>query len=85
MFFLFQDYGVWERGDKTNHGLPELNSSSIGMAKVCFIEVRDSGLPVQHANHYTTSNPHHSHIEILFYTDARCYLTTDFLKLCYSR
>ncbi|XP_043267973.1 probable phosphorylase b kinase regulatory subunit alpha isoform X1 [Venturia canescens] len=27
------DYGVWERGDKTNHGLPELNASSIGMAK----------------------------------------------------
>lgn len=29
----FQDYGIWERGDKTNHGLPELNASSIGMAK----------------------------------------------------
>lgn len=28
--FLLQDYGVWERGDKTNHGLPELNASSIG-------------------------------------------------------
>jgi len=28
-----QDYGIWERGDKTNHGLPELNASSIGMAK----------------------------------------------------
>ncbi|XP_060531826.1 probable phosphorylase b kinase regulatory subunit alpha isoform X1 [Cylas formicarius] len=27
------DYGVWERGDKSNHGLPELNASSIGMAK----------------------------------------------------
>ncbi|XP_051160574.1 probable phosphorylase b kinase regulatory subunit alpha isoform X4 [Leptopilina boulardi] len=27
------DYGMWERGDKTNHGLPELNASSIGMAK----------------------------------------------------
>uniref|UniRef100_A0A1I8H7G0 Phosphorylase b kinase regulatory subunit n=1 Tax=Macrostomum lignano TaxID=282301 RepID=A0A1I8H7G0_9PLAT len=27
------DYGIWERGDKTNHGLPELNSTSIGMAK----------------------------------------------------
>ena len=25
--------GIWERGDKTNHGLPELNASSIGMAK----------------------------------------------------
>jgi hypothetical protein len=30
---LVQDYGIWERGDKTNHGLPELNASSIGMAK----------------------------------------------------
>ncbi|XP_035230839.1 probable phosphorylase b kinase regulatory subunit alpha isoform X1 [Stegodyphus dumicola] len=29
----FKDYGIWERGDKTNHGLPELNASSIGMAK----------------------------------------------------
>lgn len=31
--FPVQDYGVWERGDKSNHGLPELNASSIGMAK----------------------------------------------------
>ena len=29
-----QDYGIWERGDKTNNGEPELNASSIGMAKV---------------------------------------------------
>lgn len=27
------DYGVWERGNKINHGKPELNASSIGMAK----------------------------------------------------
>jgi len=27
------DYGIWERGDKTNHGLPEVNASSVGMAK----------------------------------------------------
>lgn len=25
------DFGVWERGNKTNDGKPELNSSSIGM------------------------------------------------------
>ena len=31
---LMQDYGIWERGDKLNHGMPELNASSIGMAKV---------------------------------------------------
>ncbi|KAM9409086.1 phosphorylase b kinase regulatory subunit alpha, liver isoform 4-T4 [Pholidichthys leucotaenia] len=28
------DYGMWERGDKTNQGIPELNGSSVGMAKV---------------------------------------------------
>lgn len=33
MLFL-QDYGIWERGDKTNQGIPELNASSVGMAKV---------------------------------------------------
>ena len=27
------DYGIWERGDKGNQGLPERNASSIGMAK----------------------------------------------------
>ncbi|XP_055499841.1 phosphorylase b kinase regulatory subunit alpha, skeletal muscle isoform isoform X4 [Leucoraja erinacea] len=27
------DYGMWERGDKTNRGIPELNASSVGMAK----------------------------------------------------
>lgn len=32
--FPLQDYGMWERGDKTNQGIPELNGSSVGMAKV---------------------------------------------------
>ncbi len=27
------DYGIWERGNKINHGIAELNASSIGMAK----------------------------------------------------
>lgn len=31
--YCVPDYGIWERGDKANHGLPELNASSIGMAK----------------------------------------------------
>ena len=31
--YLIPDYGIWERGDKTNHGHTELNASSIGMAK----------------------------------------------------
>ena len=29
-----KDYGIWERGDKINHGETELNATSIGMAKV---------------------------------------------------
>ena len=28
-----KDFGMWERGDKTNHGVPELNATSIGMAR----------------------------------------------------
>ena len=27
------DYGIWERGDKGNHGMPERNASSIGLVK----------------------------------------------------
>lgn len=34
LMMLLQDYGIWERGDKTNQGIPELNASSVGMAKV---------------------------------------------------
>ncbi|KAJ8416764.1 hypothetical protein AAFF_G00326420 [Aldrovandia affinis] len=31
--YKIADYGMWERGDKTNQGIPEINVSSIGMAK----------------------------------------------------
>ncbi|MGR8980277.1 MAG: glycoside hydrolase family 15 protein [Gammaproteobacteria bacterium] len=31
--YRIPDYGIWERGNKINHGIAELNSSSIGMAK----------------------------------------------------
>jgi len=31
--YRIPDYGIWERGNKINHGNPELNASSIGMAK----------------------------------------------------
>ncbi len=27
------DYGIWERGNKANHGVAEINSSSVGIAK----------------------------------------------------
>ncbi|XP_065311371.1 probable phosphorylase b kinase regulatory subunit alpha [Dermacentor albipictus] len=31
--YCVPDYGVWERGDKTNQGIRELNASSVGAAK----------------------------------------------------
>ena len=30
--YCIPDFGIWERGDKSNMGILELNSSSIGMA-----------------------------------------------------
>uniref|UniRef100_A0A914YES4 Phosphorylase b kinase regulatory subunit n=1 Tax=Panagrolaimus superbus TaxID=310955 RepID=A0A914YES4_9BILA len=37
------DYGIWERGDKTNQGICELNASSIGMAKAALQAINDVG------------------------------------------
>ena len=34
------DYGIWERGNKINHGTTEINASSVGMAKAA-LEVMD--------------------------------------------
>ncbi|MBU1667950.1 glycoside hydrolase family 15 protein [bacterium] len=34
------DYGIWERGNKINHGTTEINGSSVGMAKAA-LEVMD--------------------------------------------
>merc|ERR1719357_1892714 len=31
--YVIPDYGMWERGDKSNQSIMELNSSSVGMAK----------------------------------------------------
>jgi len=39
-----QDYGIWEHGDKTNHGLPELNASSIGMIKAALEAINELDL-----------------------------------------
>lgn len=39
----FEDYGVWERGDKTNQGIRELNSSSVGMVKAALQALNDVG------------------------------------------
>ena len=38
------DYGIWERGNKINHGKPELNASSVGMAKAALEAVRGMNL-----------------------------------------
>nr|XP_005992939.1 PREDICTED: phosphorylase b kinase regulatory subunit alpha, skeletal muscle isoform isoform X1 [Latimeria chalumnae] len=38
------DYGMWERGDKTNQGIAELNASSIGMAKAALEALDDVNL-----------------------------------------
>eukprot|EP01135_Chromosphaera_perkinsii_P003086 Nk52_evm33s234 gene=Nk52_evmTU33s234 len=38
------DYGMWERGDKSNHGNPELNASSIGMANAALEAINELDL-----------------------------------------
>uniref|UniRef100_A0A3Q3E9P0 Phosphorylase b kinase regulatory subunit n=1 Tax=Hippocampus comes TaxID=109280 RepID=A0A3Q3E9P0_HIPCM len=38
------DYGMWERGDKTNQGITEINASSIGMAKAALEALDDLNL-----------------------------------------
>ncbi|MGB3200793.1 MAG: glycoside hydrolase family 15 protein [Nodosilinea sp.] len=38
------DYGIWERGNKINHGKPELNASSVGMAKAALEALRGVNL-----------------------------------------
>ncbi|XP_061082119.1 phosphorylase b kinase regulatory subunit alpha, liver isoform isoform X2 [Conger conger] len=38
------DYGMWERGDKTNQGIPELNGSSVGMAKAALESIDELNL-----------------------------------------
>lgn len=38
------DYGVWERGHKINHGITEVNASSVGIAKAALEALRDFNL-----------------------------------------
>ncbi|MEM8603221.1 MAG: glycoside hydrolase family 15 protein [Cyanobacteria bacterium P01_H01_bin.121] len=38
------DYGIWERGNKLNHGNPELNASSVGMAKAALEAMNELNL-----------------------------------------
>ncbi|RLW07688.1 hypothetical protein DV515_00003644 [Chloebia gouldiae] len=45
------DYGIWERGDKTNQGIPELNASSVGMAKAALEAIDELDLFGAHGGH----------------------------------
>ncbi len=38
------DYGIWERGNKINHGKTEINCSSVGMAKAALEAMSDFNL-----------------------------------------
>jgi phosphorylase kinase alpha/beta subunit len=38
------DFGIWERGNKINHGIAEINSSSVGMAKAALEALNDFNL-----------------------------------------
>jgi phosphorylase kinase alpha/beta subunit len=44
------DYGIWERGDKGNHGLPERNASSIGLVKAALEALEGLDLYGPHGN-----------------------------------
>uniref|UniRef100_A0A8C3MXV9 Phosphorylase b kinase regulatory subunit n=1 Tax=Geospiza parvula TaxID=87175 RepID=A0A8C3MXV9_GEOPR len=48
---ILQDYGIWERGDKTNQGIPELNASSVGMAKAALEAIDELDLFGAHGGH----------------------------------
>ncbi len=45
------DYGIWERGNKINHGNAELNASSIGMAKAALEAINGLDLFGVHGSH----------------------------------
>lgn len=45
------DYGIWERGDKTNRGIRELNSSSVGLAKAALEALNELDLFGGHGGH----------------------------------
>lgn len=66
------DYGIWERGNKVNHGNPELNASSIGMAKAALTAM--AGLNLFGVNGSDASVIHVMPDEI-----ARCRMTLESL------
>jgi phosphorylase kinase alpha/beta subunit len=48
--YRVRDYGIWERGDKGNHGLPERNASSIGLVKAALEAMEGLDLYGPHGN-----------------------------------
>lgn len=48
--YRIADYGIWGRGDKGNHGLPERNASSISMAKAAIESLNGLGLYGPHGD-----------------------------------
>ena len=42
--YVIPDYGMWERGDKSNQNIVELNSSSVGMAKAALMAMKGLNL-----------------------------------------
>ena len=42
--YIIPDYGMWERGDKSNQNIVELNSSSVGMAKAALAAINGVNL-----------------------------------------
>merc|ERR1712155_411468 len=42
--YVIPDYGMWERGDKSNQNIVELNSSSVGMAKAALLAMKGINL-----------------------------------------
>ncbi|MBE9011915.1 glycoside hydrolase family 15 protein [Pseudanabaenaceae cyanobacterium LEGE 13415] len=66
------DYGIWERGNKINHGNPELNGSSVGMAKAALEAM--NGL-----NLFGTQGGQNSVIHVLPDEIARCRTTLESL------
>ena len=48
--YRVRDYGIWERGDKGNHGLPERNASSIGLVKAALEALEGLDLYGPHGN-----------------------------------
>ncbi len=53
------DYGIWERGDKGNHGLPERNASSIGLVKAALEALEGLDLLGPHGDgSYVLTIPH---------------------------